>query len=335
MDDDQKVAVVTGASSGIGLATALEFAKKGYNLVLAARSEADIQEAATACEEFENVSAIPVVLDTADDAAMHNLAKRAIEAFGKIDVWVNNAAVYLVGKFEDTPLEDMRRLMEVNFFGYVHGSHAALMQFRVQGYGTLISISSINAAAPQPYVGVYSASKAAIRALNESLRMELALDGLSDTIHVCTVMPGSIDTNFFQNGANYSGQEVVALEPVYDPEYAARQIVRLARFPKREIIIGPAARLMALQNALMPSMYERQIAKFTQKDLLSEDHAEPSRGNLYDERISKKGMHGGWRNTRIRADHLNATLAAGTAAAIGVAALVYLLVTSDNDKDKE
>lgn len=318
----ENVAVITGASSGIGHATALELAGQGYNLVLAARRKKVLQAVAAECEAL-GVQALAVVADMTDEAAIANLADSALKEFGHIDVWLNNAGVYITGKFEDTPMEDIRRLMDTNFFGYLYGSRLALRQFREQGYGNLINISSVNATAPQPYVGVYGASKAAIRGLDESLRMELRLDGLHKAIHVCTVMPAAIDTNLFQNAANYTGQQVRAVEPVYDTTYAAKQIVRLAAKPRREIIIGPAGRLMELQNAHLPRTYERHIAKFTHKDLLDKEPAADTKGNLYEPIEKNTGISGGWRHTRVRADHLNAGLGAGLVAAASLAGLGY------------
>lgn len=326
---DTKVAVITGASSGIGRATALEFSKKGYSVVLAARRVRELEDVAEECRTH-GVSALPVALDTSDDQAVHQLGQLSVQTFGHVDVWVNNAGVYIAGKFEDTPLADMRRLIDVNFFGYVHGSQAALSLFRGQGFGTLINVSSVNASAPQPYVGVYSASKAAVRALDESLRMELRLDGLQDMIKVCTVMPASFDTNLFQNAANYSGHQVRALEPVYEPRYAAKRIVALAKHPKRELKLGPAGRLMALQNAHMPRTYEKQLGRFTEADLLDDDEpATAGPGNLYEPIETNRGIHGGWRGQRVRADRLNAGLGVGLAVAAGIAGFGYYLMNRE------
>lgn len=326
MTDDKKTVVITGANSGIGLATAEAFAAKGYNLVLAARRLSELQEVARQCEAAYGISALAVKTDTSDNLAVEALGQAAVDQFGRIDVWINNAAVYAAGKFEDVPLEDMHRLINTNFFGYVHGARAALRQFRAQGYGTLIDVSSINAAAPQPFVAAYSASKAAIRALDESLRMELRLEGLHKQIHVCTAMPASIDTNLFQNAANYTGKKLQAVEPVYDPTYVARRIVKLAERPRGQMIIGPAGVLMALQNAHSPRMYESQIGKYTKADLLGDDRAAPTAGNLYAPLEEHRGMRGGWRETRLRADYLSAGLGAAFIAAASLAGLGYVLM---------
>ncbi len=325
-----KTAVITGASSGIGRATAHEFAKKGYRLVLAARREDELEETADECEKLGGM-ALTFPLDTSEDEAVRNLADFAVEQYGQIDVWVNGAAVYLVGKFEDTPLKDIERLMDVNFFGYIHGSHAALKQFRTQGYGTLINISSVNAGAPMPYVGVYSASKAAIRAFDESLRMELKNDGVASDIKVCTVLPASIDTNLFQNAANYSGKQVQALEPVYEPSYVAKQIVMLAEYPRREVIVGPAGRMLVMQNKYMPWLYEHTISKFTRGNILSETPQEASDGNLFQPLRQHRGVHGGWRETRVRADRMNTFVGVGLGLIAAAALLTVALSSKPSD----
>lgn len=329
--DDAKTVVITGATSGIGLATAREFAAKGYNLVLAARRTDELERIA---EELIDggTSVLIESLDTADTAAMERLANGAREEFGTIDVWVNNAGVYVAGKFEETPIEDMRRLMDTNFFGYVNGSRAALEQFRDQGFGTLINVASINAAAPQPYTSVYSASKAAIRALDESLRMELALDKEARKIHVCTVMPAGVDTNLFRNAANYTGKELLAVEPVYSPTLVARRIVALARAPKREIAVGGAGRLMAFENRMSPRFYERMMAYFTQDDALSETEAVRTKGNLYEPIESHRGMTGGWQGRRVKGEVTDRIMLTGLVLIGAAAALGAVLLMREHDK---
>src|SRR5690606_21511524 len=142
-----------------------------------------------------------------------------------------------------------RRVIETNLFGYVHGARTALPYFREQGCGTLINVASAVAAAPQPYTSAYVASKFAIRGLSDCLRMELSLDHVPD-IHVCTVLPATVDTPLFQHAANYTGRAVQAMPPVYAAERVARAIVDLVTSPEREVFVGNAGRLMALQYQL-------------------------------------------------------------------------------------
>ena len=331
-EEQRQVAVIIGASSGIGMATALEFAKHDYDVVLAARRKKELDDVAKQCRD-EGVEALVVPTDITDDKAVHALAEAAIQQFHHIDIWVNDAGVYITGKFEDVPLEDMHRLFDTNFFGYVHGSHAALTEFRRAGHGTLINISSVNATAPMPFTGVYGASKAAVRALDESLRMELRVDGLQDDIHVCTVMPATVDTNVFQNAANYTGKEVEAIAPVYEPGYVAKQIVGLARKPKREIIIGPAGKLMAMQRAYMPGSYEKRMSQYVKQQLLGDGPATMTDGNLFEPLEDHTGMHGGWRARKMRADHLNAGLGIGLGLAAAIAAGVGIAMAKREKRE--
>lgn len=321
--DTAKVAVITGASSGLGRTMALEFAKQGYHVVLTARRETELQRSAELCEK-QGTKAIGVVADVTDESALQRVAETAEVAFGGFDVWVNNAGVGAFGSFLDTPNETFQRVLETNVMGYVHGARCALRHFRARGHGTLINVGSTNGAAPVPLSAAYVASKYAIRGLSESLRMELELEGLLGQINVCHAMPASIDTNFFQNAANFSGRQVQALEPVYDAAYAAKRIVKLADHPKREITIGPAAKLMAWEHAAMPNFYERTMTKFINFNALSNRQAANSQGNLFEPVGANRGMDGGWRKTRLRADTLNIALGISAAAVIGLLGSGYV-----------
>jgi short-subunit dehydrogenase len=293
MEISDSVVVITGASSGIGRATALAFAREGASLVLAARREQALLEAAAECESLGG-RALAVPTDVTDEEAVRELARRAIEHFGRIDVWVNNAAVGLFGRFEETPSDAYRRAIETDLFGTIYGARAVLPYFREQGSGALINNSSVVAKASQPYTSAYVISKFAIRALGESLRQELALDGAKD-IDVCTVMPASIDTPFFQHAANYTGRAAKALNPVYDAEKVARTMVRCARRPKREVVVGSAGRMLALQHTLSLGLYERMAARLIDRDHFQDRPAAPSAGSLFEPMQEGTGVSGGWK----------------------------------------
>jgi short-subunit dehydrogenase len=293
------VVVITGASSGIGRASALRFASKGARLVLAARGTEALETLAKECRK-RGGRAIAVPTDVTDAEAMKALASRAVEEFGRLDVWVNNAAVSVFGRFTETPLRDFQRVLDVNVSGYVHGARAALPQLKAQGSGVLINVSSIVGEIPQPYTAAYSMSKAATRALSVSLRSELRLDGLRG-VSVCTVLPATIDTPFFQHAANYTGRRVVAMPPVYEAERVARAIVKLSGRPRREAVVGPTGRFLMLTHKVFPGTMEAVMAFQVDKTHLSRRRsASDFPGNLYTSLNGRRkaSVRGGWGGRR-------------------------------------
>ncbi len=288
------VVVITGASSGIGKATALAFAKKGARVVVAARREEPLRQTARECERL-GARALAVPTDMTDLQSVQRLADRTLEAFGRIDIWVNNQGVGLFAPFEQAPLEDYRRVIEIDLFGTIHGSRVVLPIFREQGAGTLINQGSMVSKLSAPYLSAYVIAKHGIRGLGMSLRQELALSG-SKKIHVCTVMPATIDTPFFQHAANYTGRAAKALPPVYPPERVARTIVNLVRWPRREVFVGNAARVFWWQYLMAPGLTERMIAVLVDKLHLYQDKPAPSTsGSLFEPMAEGTGTTGGWR----------------------------------------
>ncbi len=288
------VVVITGASSGIGRATALACARRGAAVIVAARREGLLEELATECERLGG-RALAVPTDVTDEEAVKGLARKAVKNFGRLDVWVNNASVTLFALLEEAPMDEYRRVFETNLFGYVYGARAVLPYFREQGSGVLINNDSVVAKASQPYTSAYVTSKFAVRGLSECLREELILDGAKD-IHVCTVMPASIDTPFFQHGANRTGRAPKALNPVYDAEKVAKAIIRCAERPKREVIVGNAGRLLALQHSLSLGLYENMAARQIDRDHFQDKPAPSTSGNLFEPVLEGADVSGGWKN---------------------------------------
>ncbi|WP_150306638.1 SDR family oxidoreductase [Planctomonas psychrotolerans] len=289
------VVVITGASSGIGRATAYRFAKKGATLVLASRSDGALADVAAECERLGASGVLDVPTDVTDASAVHALADATVLEFGRIDVWVNDAAVSVFAPFLATPLEDFRRVLDVNIMGYVHGARAALEVMTRQRQGVLINVASIVGEVPQPYTAAYGMSKAAVRALGVSLRSELMLAKLKK-VHVATVLPAAIDTPFFRHSANYTGRQVVAMPPVYSPDRVAKAIVGLAEAPRPELVVGAIGKALVKQHRRTPVPVEAQMALQTDKTHLSRDTgAEPTQGILYAPATSNEAsVTGGW-----------------------------------------
>jgi short-subunit dehydrogenase len=229
------------------------FAERGAAVVLAARRGDALEELARHCQ-VAGGQALAVPTDLTDEAAVAELARRAVERFGRIDVWVNNAGVYLLGSLEATPPQAFRQVLETNFFGYVHGARAVLPHFRDQGHGVLINNASVYAHIAAPWLTAYVSSKFAVRGFSEALRQEL---GDLPDVHICTVSPSPIDTPIFASAANYSGRAVKAPPPTYPPEQVASAILASALHPKRERIVGGAGRLATVMETVAPHQFER------------------------------------------------------------------------------
>jgi NAD(P)-dependent dehydrogenase (short-subunit alcohol dehydrogenase family) len=307
------VVVITGASSGIGRACAFEFAGRGAAVVLAARREEPLEELAAACRKRTGL-AVAVPTDVTDENAVRELARRTVEQFGRIDVWVNNAAVSLVGRFLEAPPEVFRQVIETNLFGYIHGARAALPYFHEQGRGVLINNATVFGRVGPPFLTAYVTSKFGILGFTESLRQEVRRDG----IRVCAVLPASIDTPIFQHAANFSGRAVRPLDPVSSPTRVARAIVRCARHPRAEVVVGRGARRMLVARLFLRPLAERALAHEVERNHFEAWPVAPSTGNLFALERGTDSITGGWGQSRRGTTQAALLASLLVAAALGV-----------------
>lgn len=275
-----KVIVITGASSGFGRGTALELADRGAHLVLAARSEERLIDIAHDCEAAGG-KALAVVTDVSDRGSLENLALQAISRFGHFDVWLNNAGVASIGRFDEVPLEDHEQVIRTNLTGTMVGSYLALKHFRERGKGILINVASVIGKIPAPYYASYAAAKFGIVGLSDALRQELG-EG-EDNIHVCTVMPMAHETEFFEHAGNYTGRQAEPIPPTYDPQVTIDTLVKLVAEPEDEVITGWQGGVFNFLHKLMPHAVEKMMAARTRKTQLEKAPRGPvTSGSVHD-----------------------------------------------------
>lgn len=254
-----QVIVITDASSGIGLTTAEVAAEQGAAVVLAARSESDLT-GAVARIRSKGGRAAAVAADVADERQVAQIGMAAMREFGRIDTWVNNAGIGMYGRLLEQPIAEQRKLFDTNFWGVVYGCKVAVEHMRTRG-GTIVNTGSEASELAAPLLGIYSASKHAVRGYTDALRMELEHDGIP--IRLSLVKPGPIDTPFPQHAPNYMDKEPKHAPPVYPPEEVAHAILKCAEKPVREITVGGVPRLQMALGTIAPRLtdvlMERQM----------------------------------------------------------------------------
>ena len=252
-----QIIVITGASSGIGLATARLAARRGAKLVLAARSKVALDSLAAEIEG-RGGQALAVPTDVANEADVAALAKAAQERFGGFDTWVNNAATGLYGRPEDIPVDEMRKLFDVNLWGLVYGSRAALKQLRTRG-GALINVGSTESHRSVALQGVYAASKHAVKAFTDEFRVFVEADRAP--VAVTLIKPGAIDTPFPLNAKNHLASEPQHVPPVYAAGTVAEAILHCAAVPTRDLFVGSGGKLIEAMEHYTPSLADATMVR--------------------------------------------------------------------------
>ncbi|MEW6369798.1 MAG: SDR family oxidoreductase [Pseudomonadota bacterium] len=302
--------VITGASSGIGAATAIAFAREGAMLVLAARGKEGLDDVARQCRDAGGSAEVRVV-DVTDAEAVAAFAREAREILGEIDLWFSDVGIGVVGKYPEVPLEDHRRVIEANLLGHMHDAHAVLPVFLEQGHGIWVNMISFGGFVASPYSAAYAASKYGLRGFSEALRAELQDHS---HIHVCDVYPTFVDTPGFRHAGNYTGAKLSYPPGTLTPEKVADAIVRLAEQPRSTTVIGAPATLMKLSElaAPLPAML---MGRFLDAWSKRADRAADTAGALYAPQRGASGIHSGQRRPD---QQRNTALMVGAGLAIGV-----------------
>jgi len=272
----QQVVVITGASSGIGLATARMAARAGAKLVLSARSEQTLNSIAQGIRDSGG-EAIACVADVGDRAQVETVAQAALERFGHIDTWINDAGVAIYGKLWVASEEDNRRLFDTNFWGVVNGSLAALPHLRSHG-GALINVGSEVSDAFVPLQGMYTASKHAVKGFTDALRVELELE--EAPVSVTLIQPTAVNTPYPQHARNYMDKEPRLPDPQVDPDDVAEAILDAAVKQKRDIKVGTMSKLNTMTAKIMPSAADKMSSKLADKQHYEEAPRHPE-GTLF------------------------------------------------------
>lgn len=275
----EQVIVITGATSGIGLATAKAAAKRGAKVVLAARNAEELfqteQDIRSAGGE-----AVHVVTDVANRAEVEALASAAADAYGSFDTWVNNAGLSIFGRMAEIPEADHRQLFDVNFWGLVNGTLVAAEHLKTFGGGAIINLGSVVSDIGFPIQGMYSASKQAVRGFTDAFRMELQAEGAP--ISVTLIKPNSIDTPFTSHARNYLQGKPELPPQVYHPDDVADAILHAAEHGGRDYYIGGAGRLFSGLNAVAPWLVDwfgaNLVTRLSERD---EPAGRPPEGNLH------------------------------------------------------
>jgi len=294
-----RVIVLTGASSGIGKLAVEAFLKEGARLVLAARSQQDMQQHLMELGIGEH-EAFVVPTDVGDFEQVQQLAQEAKARFGRIDIWINNASINAYGYVEDMDIRDVERIIQVDLLGPIYGMKVVLPIFLEQGYGNIMNINAIEGVAPMPLQSAYDAAKHGMLGFSCALREEL-MDGRypGKQIDVVDILPASMDTPFTIHSKSMMGKLPRPMPPIYDPMMTVNAMVKHAKQPQPLVTVGPAGKLISAQARLFPTFSEWVMSKICIPGFMT-SKPKPVQGadNLYGEMPDTNSIYGGFSSTR-------------------------------------
>ena len=285
------IVVVTGASAGVGRATALEFARRGCDVALLARNATRLEAAA---EEVRGcgVKALPIFADVADAEAVEAAATRIEAELGPIDVWVNNAMATIFAPVERVTPEEFRRATEVTYLGQVYGTMTALSRMRKRDYGTIVNVGSALAYRAIPLQSAYCGAKYAVRGFTDAVRTELIHDG--SAIRLVMVHLPAVNTPQFDWALNKLGKRSQPMPPIFQPEVPARAIADAAFDPnRRETWVGLSTVMAIVANKLAPELLDRYLARTGYSGQLTDEPLPADApANLFETADGDYGAHG-------------------------------------------
>lgn len=295
-----QVAVVFGASSGIGRLTALEMARRGAKMCVAARSEEGLKTLVAEIEDFGG-EAFYVLADAADFEQVKAVAEKCVERYGRIDTWIHAAAAFLFATAELSTPEEYRRIIEVNLLGQIYGAKAALPFLKTRG-GALIHISSVESYRAVPYQSAYGASKHGIKGFLQALRLELEHEEIP--VSVTEIMPHAINTPIYEKGRNKMPFKLRPVPPIYHPQIVADAILYAAENPIREIIAGAAGAGVIWTERLSTTAADffTAAAGFPGQDGGAKDTPEQFRDNLFQPISGYDTVEGNFSDEQIKSD---------------------------------
>jgi NAD(P)-dependent dehydrogenase (short-subunit alcohol dehydrogenase family) len=333
-----EVVVITGASAGIGRATAREFAKHGCKIALLARGRAGIEAAAREVGELGG-EALVIPTDVADHEAVDRAADQVAKKFGHIDVWVNNAFAGIFSRFIDMSVEEFRRVVDVTFMGQVHGTRAALKHMLPRNSGTIVLIGSALAYRGIPLQSAYCASKHAIQGFQDSLRVELL--AAHSAVRLTMVQLPGVNTPQFDWIRAHTKGKPRPVGAVYQPEVAARAIWKAAHSSRKQWVVGAPAYQAIEADKLMSPLLDRYLARGSVEAQQGEPLASDRKDNLFEplDEHEDHGVHGRFdEQSRTSSPLLWASenrgwIAAGAALALGAGLVAASLGGERNGYD--
>lgn len=302
--------VVSGASSGIGAATAIAFAKGGARLVLAARGADGLEDTAQRCRAAGGEAHV-VVADVTDADAVARLVQEANGVLGGIDLWFSDVGVGVVGRYADVPMSDHQRVIDANLVGHMNEAHALLPIFLAQGHGTWVNMISVGGFVAPPWSAAYAASKFGLRGFSQALRGELSKE---PRIHICDVYPTFVDTPGIDHAGNYTGGALGLPPGALAPETVAKAVVRLADRPRNTTVVGAPAIALKLTQFLTPNLSAAVTNGFMDSYFRRAERAPETDGALFDAGAGAPGPSGDRRQPDARR---TAALALGGVALAG------------------